>query len=82
MRFPSRFTTLRLIAWVTGPALCVTALAQTSAPQKPFTAEDWAMLHSATAAAVSSQGTILYMVSFGGTTGPTHPKSQRCSEVP
>lgn len=38
----------------------------------PFTAKEWAGLHSARAAAVSAQGTILYAVSHGAEKGPTH----------
>lgn len=38
----------------------------------PFTASDWAHLRSAGAMAVSPNGTILYVVTFGGEKGPTH----------
>ena len=41
-------------------------------PSHPFTAKDWAGLHSARAAAVSGSGTILYAVSYGAEKGPTH----------
>jgi dipeptidyl aminopeptidase/acylaminoacyl peptidase len=37
----------------------------------PFTAKDWAELHSARATAVSPDGTILYHVSFGAEKGPS-----------
>lgn len=49
------------------------ALAQTAAPsgKHPFGPKDWAALHSATAAAVAPDGTILYLVTFGGDAGPT-----------
>lgn len=53
-------------------------LTQGSAPaqEKPakhaYTAKDWATLRSAGAVAVSSDGTILYLVTFGGDHGPTH----------
>ena len=43
-----------------------------AAPKHPFTARDWATLHSAAAAAVSPEGTILYGVTFGAEKGPTH----------
>ncbi len=46
---------------------------QTPGPAKhPFTAKDWAALHSAATLAVSPDGTILYLVTFGGEKGPTH----------
>ena len=41
-------------------------------PRHPFTAKDWAMLHSAGAAAVAPNGTILYVVTYGAEKGPTH----------
>ncbi len=37
----------------------------------PFTAKDWAGLHSAGALAVAADGAILYRVSYGGEKGPT-----------
>jgi len=37
-----------------------------------FTAKDWSTQRSARAAAVSPQGTILYLVTFGAEKGPTH----------
>lgn len=55
--------------------LCLTAAVALGQPRPahgPFTAKDWATLHSARAAAVSAQGTILYAVSFGAEKGPTH----------
>lgn len=55
------------------PAQSVAARAQSASPaQHPFTASDWAALHSASVAAVSPDGTILYLVTFGGEKGPTH----------
>ncbi len=52
------------------------AFAQPSAPatakRAPFTAQDWAALRSAGAAAVSPQGVILYLVTYGADHGPTH----------
>ncbi|HTW48845.1 MAG TPA: S9 family peptidase [Acidobacteriaceae bacterium] len=58
-------------------ALALTAsmsvFAQNAAPAPhPLTAKDWAMLRSASATAVSPGGTILYVVTFGGESGPTH----------
>jgi dienelactone hydrolase len=47
------------------------ALAQQQTVKHPFSAKDWAALHSAGAAAVSPDGTILYLVTFGGDQGPT-----------
>jgi dipeptidyl aminopeptidase/acylaminoacyl peptidase len=41
------------------------------AAKHPFTAKDWALLHSARAAAVSPDGTILYHVAFGAEKGPS-----------
>ena len=41
-------------------------------PRHPFTVKDWATLHSAGAAAVSPNGTILYVVTYGAEKGPTH----------
>ena len=70
MYLPFRETTRRLLALALAPALCGAAAAQTAtAPKNPFTPQAWASLHSATAAAVSPQGTILYMVSFGAPQG-------------
>jgi dipeptidyl aminopeptidase/acylaminoacyl peptidase len=43
-----------------------------NAAKHPFGAKDWSALHSAHAAAVSPDGTILYRVIFGGDKGPTH----------
>jgi dipeptidyl aminopeptidase/acylaminoacyl peptidase len=40
--------------------------------QHPFRAKDWAGLHSAHAAAVNVEGTILYSVGYGAEKGPTH----------
>lgn len=51
--------------------LCAQSPDQSTA-RHPFTAKDWAMLHSAGAMAVSPNGTILYAVTFGGEKGPTH----------
>ncbi|MGC2620595.1 MAG: S9 family peptidase [Acidobacteriaceae bacterium] len=49
------------------------AAAQTATPANhPFTAKDWASLPSAAVAAVSPDGGILYVVTFGGEHGPTH----------
>jgi dipeptidyl aminopeptidase/acylaminoacyl peptidase len=50
--------------------------AQQAAPSEqaakhPFTAKDWASLHSARATAVSPDGTILYHLAFGGEKGPS-----------
>jgi dipeptidyl aminopeptidase/acylaminoacyl peptidase len=45
---------------------------QQSLAKHPFAAKDWATLRSASATAVSPDGTILYRVNFGGETGPTH----------
>lgn len=49
------------------------ALCQSTSPAKhPFTAQDWAALHSARAAAVKpDDGAVLYQVSFGASEGPT-----------
>ncbi len=66
--------------WMVSGALAVVflaaaamAAAQSGAAAKhPFTAKDWATLRSAGATAVSPDGTILYVVTFGGETGPTH----------
>jgi hypothetical protein len=52
--------------------LSFTAAAQSGSSKHAFTAKDWAMLRSAGAAAVSTDGTILYSVSFGGEHGGTH----------
>jgi dipeptidyl aminopeptidase/acylaminoacyl peptidase len=50
-----------------------TLVAQPRKPaHEPFTAKDWAGLHSAHAAAISENGTILYSVAFGAEKGPTH----------
>lgn len=52
-------------------ALAAPVAAQTQ-PRHPFGADDWAALHSASAADVSRDGaTILYSVSVGGQRGPT-----------
>ena len=44
----------------------------TTTKSAPFTAKDWAGLHSASAIAVASDGAILYRVSYGADKGPTH----------
>jgi dipeptidyl aminopeptidase/acylaminoacyl peptidase len=48
------------------------AWTQPKAAPAPFTARDWATLHSARAAAVSGNGTILYTVTYGAEKGETH----------
>ncbi|HMG87904.1 MAG TPA: S9 family peptidase [Terracidiphilus sp.] len=48
------------------------AIGQAKPARGPFTPKDWAGLHSAHAAAVSGNGTILYSVGFGAEKGPTH----------
>jgi len=48
------------------------AVGQAKPAHGPFTAKDWAGLHSAHAAAVSVNGTILYSVTYGAEKGPTH----------
>ena len=54
-------------------AIAFASVAVTQAQAKaPFTAEDWAALHSASATAVASDGAILYRVSYGAEKGPTH----------
>lgn len=53
-------------------AMAAAAAGQANAAKGPFTAKDWAGLHSAGAAAVSADGTILYRVTYGGESGPTH----------
>lgn len=64
--------------WILSACLTVmsalsVAAAQTSAPAKhPFGGKDFASLRSAQAMAVSPDGLILYVVTFGGDTGPTH----------
>ena len=50
-------------------AFAATAVAQTA--KHPLTAKDWSTLRGARAAAVSSDGTILYHVTFGAAKGPT-----------
>lgn len=56
-----------------GIAAAAISAAQTSASTKhPFGPRDWAALHSASASAVSPDGTLLYQVTFGGEKGPAH----------
>jgi dipeptidyl aminopeptidase/acylaminoacyl peptidase len=62
-----RQVTLALLATAAGMAI-----AQAGSARHAFTPLDWAKLHTADAAAVSSDGTILYRVSFGAEKGPTH----------
>ena len=50
----------------------LTSSPQTTPAKHPFTAKDWAALHSAGVTAVSPNGDILYQVSHGGEKGPTH----------
>lgn len=51
----------------------VCASGQAGAPGKhPFAARDWSLARSAEAAAVSPNGAILYVVTYGGDRGPTH----------
>ncbi|MGA8728162.1 MAG: S9 family peptidase [Terracidiphilus sp.] len=51
---------------------CAGAGSATAQQKTQFTARDWAVLHSASAIAVSADGTILYRVSYGAEKGPTH----------
>lgn len=54
-------------------ATCSVAAGQATVPAKhPFSAKDFALLHSAQATAVSPEGVILYTVTFGGERGPSH----------
>ena len=46
-------------------------LAQSQPSKAPFSAKDWAALRSAGSAAVATDGTILYQVTFGAEQGPT-----------
>lgn len=48
------------------------AMGQSNPVHGPFTAKDWASLHSAHAVAVSSTRAILYGVGYGADKGPTH----------
>jgi len=48
------------------------AFSQPAPAKHAFTAKDWPALRSASAAAVSPDGLILYGVAFGGDKGPTH----------
>jgi dipeptidyl aminopeptidase/acylaminoacyl peptidase len=61
-----------VIHWWLGITLLMAGTALGQPAKHPFTANDWAALRSATAAAVSVDGTILYHVTFGGEKGPTH----------
>ena len=57
---------------ITGMAVTQEGTAsQQKLARHPFTAKDWAALRSAGAVAVSANGTILYLVTFGGDQGPT-----------
>ncbi len=50
----------------------LSAWTQPKPAHAPFTAKDWATLHSARAAAISGNGTILYAVTYGAEKGETH----------
>jgi dienelactone hydrolase len=66
---------MRMRGLVFCAALGLAALAAWGQPKPahgPFTAKDWATLHSARAAAVSANGMILYAVTYGAEKGPTH----------
>jgi len=64
---------LGIMVAASGVALAQDGSASQQSPAKhPFAAKDWAALRSAGAAAVASDGTILYQVNFGGDAGPTH----------
>ena len=64
--------------WVLCGFLAVSGVAgknvigQTKPAKAPFTAKDWASLHSAGVVAVAVDGTILYRVTHGGESGPSH----------
>ncbi|MFZ0747396.1 MAG: S9 family peptidase [Terracidiphilus sp.] len=62
---------VRVLCGLLGLVLGAAAMAGAQA-ESPFTAKGWAGLHSAGAAAVAADGTILYRVTFGGEKGPTH----------
>jgi dipeptidyl aminopeptidase/acylaminoacyl peptidase len=57
-----------------GIGLAGTAGVAAAQAEGPFTAQDWAKLHSARAAAVAGDGVILYSVSYGAEKGPTQTK--------
>ena len=57
---------------ITIVAASLVAMGQARPAHGPFTAKDWAALHSAHAAAVSVNGTILYSVTYGAEKGQTH----------
>jgi dipeptidyl aminopeptidase/acylaminoacyl peptidase len=64
---------LGILVAVSGAAYAQGGSTSQQSPVKhPFAAKDWATLRSASVAAVSPDGTILYQVNFGGDTGPTH----------
>ncbi len=64
---------LGVIVTASGAALAQSGSASQQSPAKhPFAAKDWVAMHSAGAAAITSDGTILYQVNFGGDAGPTH----------
>ena len=58
-----------LIAWVALALASQLSIAQQK--QGPFTAKDWTKMRSAHPAAVNANGTILYVVTHGGDSGPT-----------
>jgi len=60
------------IAWGTAALAAGQAQPANVTVKAPFTAKDWAALHSAGAMAVAADGSILYRVSHGGDSGPTH----------
>lgn len=68
MRFRTRSFVFASVVFVSA---CAIAMGETNA-HRSFTAKDWAELHSAHAAAISANGTILYSVTHGAEKGPTH----------
>src|ERR1700680_289515 len=59
-----------------------TAARVLAADKHPFSIDDYSALHSARAVAVSPDGiTILYQVSFDGTSGPANKREWRLMEV-
>jgi hypothetical protein len=64
---------LGVVLAVAGTAWSASGTAgQEVAAKHSFSAKDWAALHSAEVAAVSPDGTILYLVTFGDDHGPMH----------
>ena len=71
-RMQARFGWILCGVLVIGGSVGQDLAGQAKAGKAPFSAKDWASLHGTSVAAVAADGTILFRVSHGGESGPSH----------